>query len=147
MTIAGYKDWEPIGIAAMIRRTTAGHKQKEVAAILGITPQYLCDILHARRGLSPEVAARLHKIGLNGRALYVRQERRRVNMAYRQEIGEAGKPWVSRETMEKKAKRVSKLSAAAYRARSIKSARTSKRIKAAALRAEAQAKEMTGKAA
>lgn len=81
-------DHHPIIIAELIRSAIGDQRQKDVAKTLDITPQYLNDILQARRSLSPDVAARLHRIGLDGRTMYINQERRRYEIAHRYEIGE-----------------------------------------------------------
>lgn len=86
-------DWHPIVIAGMIRDAIGDQPQKVVALALGITPQYLCDITKARRNLSPEVAARLHRVlKIDGRHLYVMQEKRRVEIQWRYETGEIERP-------------------------------------------------------
>lgn len=85
-------DWHPIMIAARIARATKGKSQKEIAETLGISQQYLCDILKARRNLSPEVAVRLCRLGLNGRQLYIKQEDRRYEIQRRYESGEMKRP-------------------------------------------------------
>lgn len=122
-------DWHPTWIAKLIRDAIGKRQQKDAAKVLGITPQYLCDILQARRGLSPEVAAKLGRIGLPGRHLYTMQEKRRVEIQWRYETGETDRPNVSRETPEKplKSKKSKPLSALAYRKRSIKGWDTRKR--------------------
>lgn len=126
------QEWHPIMIAARIKKAIGKREQREVAALLKITPQYLCDILHVRRNLSPQVAARLHRISpeLDGRHLYTMQEQRRVEIACLHAAAEP--PPVSHETR-----------GTAYRERAVKAARTRKRQ--AAARAEAEAK--TGEAA
>lgn len=80
-------DHHPIMIAKLIRDRIGDRTQKEVARDLGITAAYLNDILQARRCISPTVAARLHKIGLDGRMIYLAQEGRRFEIASRNEAG------------------------------------------------------------
>lgn len=63
----------PIVAPSLITKALAGHSQKEIAAKLGISPQYLSDIINLRRNLSPEVAAKLHLIGLDGLDLFLGQ--------------------------------------------------------------------------
>lgn len=125
------EEWHPIMIVARIKKAIGGRKQQDIAALLGISSQYLCDILRMRRNLSPEVAARLSRIspGLDGRHLYTMQEQRRVEIACRRAASEPVPEFVSRET-----------SKIAYRERSIKAARTVKRQKLARAAARAEAK-------
>lgn len=67
-------EWlHPIQIAGIIRRALEHQPSKQSAEELGIKPQYLCDILKARRGLSPQVACRLHEFGLDGLELMIAQ--------------------------------------------------------------------------
>jgi hypothetical protein len=67
-------EWlHPIQIAGIIRRALEHQPAKQSAEELGIKPQYLCDILKARRGLSPQVACRLHEFKLDGLELMISQ--------------------------------------------------------------------------
>jgi plasmid maintenance system antidote protein VapI len=127
------EEWHPLMIAARIRKAIGGRTQQDAAAILGITPQYLCDILQVRRNLSPEVAARLSRLspGLDGRYLYTMQEQRRVEIAWRRASEEPVQQPVSHETR-----------ATAYRKRAVKAARTRKRLKQARAAAQAEAGKM-----
>lgn len=56
---SGFRELEPIDIrnhlAACCQRTT----QKRVAIALGVSPQYLCDIIKGRREISEQVAEKL----------------------------------------------------------------------------------------
>lgn len=124
-----FREWHPDVIAEIIKKALSGRQQKEAAQLLGITPQYLCDILHARRNLSPEVAARLDRIGLDGRHLYTMQEKRRVEVASLR-VSLETVPDVSREA-----------SGSAYRERAVKAARTRKRMKLAREDANAEAEK------
>jgi plasmid maintenance system antidote protein VapI len=66
----------PIMVAKKIREAI-GEKclsQKEAAKQLGVSAQYLNDILKARRGVSAEIAVKLHCFGIGGLELYLGQE-------------------------------------------------------------------------
>jgi plasmid maintenance system antidote protein VapI len=120
------EEGHPDAIIAKIKGAIGKRQQQSIAVLLKITPQYLCDILNGRRNLSPQVAARLHRISpdLDGLHLYTMQERRRVEVASLQVALEPAP--VSRETREP-----------AYRERAIKAARTRKRQKIARAASEA----------
>jgi hypothetical protein len=67
-------EWlHPIQIFGIIRRALEHQPDKLSAEMLGIKPQSLCDILKARRGLSSQVACRLHEFGLDGLDLMISQ--------------------------------------------------------------------------
>jgi plasmid maintenance system antidote protein VapI len=137
-------DWHPIMIAKIIRDAVGGRHQREIARILGITQQYVSMLMSGERVLSPEIAARLERVGLDGRHLYAMQEKRRVEIQWRYETGEIERPslLVSREAGEK-VKRNSQQNKLVQRDAAVKAARTRKRQKAArAARAEAQDRTM-----
>jgi transcriptional regulator with XRE-family HTH domain len=46
------------GMVALLRRECAGKKQKDFAVELGISEQYLSDIMSFRRDVTPKIAAR-----------------------------------------------------------------------------------------
>jgi len=124
-------DWHPIMIARMIRLAIGERQQKDAAKALGITPQYLCDILQTRRLLSPEVAAKLYRISLklDGCRLYTMQEKRRVEIQFRYETGELERPAGLLPVKQKESNQTNKLSVTAYRKRSLKGWETRKRQK------------------
>jgi plasmid maintenance system antidote protein VapI len=66
----------PIMVAKKIREAIGekGLSQKEAAKQLGVSAQYLNDILKARRGVSAEIAVRLHCFGIGGLEIYLGQE-------------------------------------------------------------------------
>ena len=122
-------DWHPMAIAGMIRHATRDQPQKAAAFILGITPQYLCDIVKGRRNLSPEVAAKLHRFGLDGRYLYVMQEKRRVEIQWRYETGAIERPPDFTVNEENPIKPRLRSKANAYRQGAKKAARSRKMMK------------------
>lgn len=71
--MANRRGLTPHQVAGNIKRALGDASQKEAAAILGISPQYMCDILQARRALSVDVAVRLNLIGLDGLGLLMDQ--------------------------------------------------------------------------
>ena len=141
MTSDDFKGWEQRGIADMIQRAIGEQSQTEAAKALGITPQYLCDILHARRDISVVVAARLHRIGLNGLRVYLDQERRRFLIEWQYETGAAVKHSIVSHEAGKKAKRAKPVNKTAYREAAIKAARSRKRMAAIRAAAAEKAKE------
>ncbi len=63
-------------IAARVKQIIGNRSQKDAAAALGISQQYLCDILQGRRHLSAKVAVMLNGLGVDiqeAKALYARQ--------------------------------------------------------------------------
>jgi plasmid maintenance system antidote protein VapI len=85
-------DWHPIMIAKIIRDAIGDRHQREIARVLGITQQYVSLLMSGERALSPEVAAKLHRIGIDGRHLYAMQEQRRVEIQWRYETGAIERP-------------------------------------------------------
>ena len=87
--------YHPIMIAREIRNAMnrAGLSHEDAAKRLGVSTRHISDLLTGTCPLTPESAARLHRIGIdNGRSLYLAQEERRFEIQRRYESGEIEKP-------------------------------------------------------
>ena len=69
------------------------HRDKtEIAALLGVSRQYLYDILRERKPVSPAMALRLGKLFGNGPDLWLNLQRRRDLWEAEQEVDVSGIP-------------------------------------------------------
>jgi plasmid maintenance system antidote protein VapI len=120
-------DWHPIMIAKIIRDAVGDKHQREIARVLGITQQYVSLLLGGERELSREVAAKLHRIGLDGRDLYAMQEQRRVEIQWRYETGAIERPSLFHVEQKGFVKRIKPHNKSVLREAAIKAAATRKR--------------------
>ena len=87
--------YHPIMIAREIRNALnrGGISHEDAAKRLEVSTRCLTELLTVARLLTPEIAARLHRVGIdNGRSLYLAQEERRFEIQRRYEAGEIEKP-------------------------------------------------------
>jgi transcriptional regulator with XRE-family HTH domain len=63
------------GVSAKFKQLlkARGIPLQKAAATLGVSVSGLCDVSSGRNGISAQLAARLHRIGIDGRALFLEQ--------------------------------------------------------------------------
>lgn len=59
MTFGSFQQRRPVDLIDILLCESKRSSQKKLAARLGISPQYLCDVLKGRREISAELASRL----------------------------------------------------------------------------------------
>ena len=81
-------EWHPLVVGKMIKRAIGTRQISEAAKILGTSGNYLKGVIEGRHSVSAIMASRMHRIGLDGRQIFLKQAERSFEINWRYETGE-----------------------------------------------------------